>query len=248
MYTIQPLKVAECHTEEGPKMYFLQDWDKVYATFFYFWFVEGQGTRILIDTGFDLEEGKHIMPTLIQKPEWRVAERMKQMGVDPAAIEHIIVTHLHFDHLASTVNLFPNARLYLQQREYETAVRPPHPWFVGAYLPHMVERLDGDLKNRLKIIDGDAEILPGLKVLRMGGHTPGLQSVLLPTKHSSRTCLTSDLCFHYRNIEEDIPIGLFSNLIEVYEGMARCRELSDFIVPNHDPLLEQRFPLDAVAV
>lgn len=247
MYSLLPLKVGECHTEEGPKMFFLQDWDKTYSTFFYFWYIQGAGTRLLMDVGFDLPEARAIMPTMIQKSDWRPARRMKQIGVDPASIEHVIVTHLHFDHLSSTIDLFPNARLYLQKREYETAVRPPHPWFVGAYLPQIIQRLDGDLKPRIQMIDGDAEILPGLKLIRVGGHTPGLQAVLLPTQRSPRTCLTSDLCIFYRHIEQDIPIGLFSNLIEVYQGMARFRREADVIIPNHDPRLEQEFPMPTSA-
>ncbi len=238
-YTFQPIKVGECHTEEGPKMYYLQDWDKTYATYFYFWYIEGNGTRILLDTGFDPEEC--IMPTMIQKPEWRVAELLKQLGIDGASIEHIIVSHLHFDHLSSTVDLFSNAKLYLQRKEYETAVNPPHPWFVAAYLPGIVERLDGDLRKRLALLDGDTDILPGLEVILLGGHTPGLQGVYLRTDRG-KTCLTSDLCFHYRNFEQDIPIGLASNLVEVYEGMARIRAEADVVVPNHDPLLDERYP------
>lgn len=243
MYTIQPLKVAECHSEQGPKMFYLQEWDKTYSTFFYFWYIEGAGTRILMDVGFDLAEGQAIMPELVQKPEWAPAARLKQIGIEPESIEHIIVTHLHFDHLSSTVDLFPDARLYLQKTEYETAVNPPHPWFIGAYLPQIIERLDGDLKPRIEIIDDQAEILPGLELFWNGGHTPGLQSVLLPTKLSPRTCLASDLCIFYRHIEEDLPIGICSSLVEVYEGMARCRERAEVILPNHDPLLEQRFPI-----
>ncbi len=243
MYAIQPIKVAECHTEQGPKMFYLQDWDRVYATYFYFWLIEGRSTRVLMDVGFDLPEGAPIMSTLVQRPEWRPAERLKRLGIDAESIEHVIVSHLHFDHLSSTIDLFPAARLYLQKKEYETAVRPPHPWFVGAYLPGIIKRLDGDLKPRLEIIDGDAEILPGLKLFWTGGHTPGLQSVLLPTPLSPRTCLTSDLCLFYRNIEEDAPIGVCSSLVEVFQGMARCRREADVILPNHDPLLERRFPL-----
>lgn len=245
MYAIQPLKVAECHDEQGPKMFFLQDWYKTYATFFYFWYIEGHGTRILKDVGFDLGEGRAIMPNLVQRPEWRPAERLRQIGVDPESIEHIIVSHLHFDHLSSTVDLFPNARLYLQRKEYETAVRPSHPMLTAAYLPGIIRRLDGDLKPRIEIIDGEAEILPGLRLFWNGGHTPGLQSVLLPTKHGGRTCLASDLCIFYRHIEEDLPIGVCTSLVEVLEGMARCREYADVILPNHDPLLEERFPLPA---
>jgi len=223
-------------------MFYLSDWDKTYSTFFYFWYIEGAGTRILMDCGFDLSEATGIMPTMVQKPEWRVAERMKQIGVDPRSIEHLIVTHLHFDHLSSTVDLFPHARLYVQRKEYETAVRPPHPWFVGAYLPQIIRRLDGDLRPRLEIIDGEAEILPGLKLFWVGGHTPGLQSVLLPTPLGPRTCLTSDECLFYRNIEEDLPIGICASLVEVYQAMARYREIADIIIPNHDPRLEQEFP------
>ena len=245
MYTIQPLKIGECHTEQGPKMFYLEDWDKTYSTYFYFWYVEGNGTRILIDVGFDLEESKAIMPTMIQKPEWRPAERLKQIGVDPESIKHIIVTHLHFDHLSSTIDLFPNAKLYLQKKEYETAVNPPHPWLVFAYLPEIIKRLDGDLKPRLQIIDGDAEILPGLSVMLVGGHTPGLQAVMLETKFGAKTCLTSDLCIFYRNIEEDKPIGICSCLVDVLTGMARVRKEADHIIVNHDPRLEEEFPLPA---
>ena len=183
------------------------------------------------------------LPTLIQKPDWTVAERMKQIGVDPGSIEHVIVSHLHFDHFSSTIDLFPNARLYLQRKELEAALHPVHPWFTGAYAPGIVERLTGDLAGRLEIIDGDAEILLGLKVFWVGGHTPGLQAVLLPTSLSPRTCLTSDLCFFYRHIEEDLPIGFFYNLAEVFQGMARCRREADVIIPQHDARLEQEFPM-----
>ena len=243
MYTIQPLKVAECHTEQGPKMFYLQDWGKTYSTYFYFWFIEGAGTRILKDVGFNLAEGSPIMPTLVQRTEWRPAERLRQIGVEPESIEHIIVSHLHFDHLSSTVDLFPNARLYLQQKEYDTAVNPPHPWLTGAYLPRIIERLTGDLKPRIELIDGEAEILPGLRLFWTGGHTPGLQSVMLPTKFGEKTCLTSDLCLFYRNFEEDIPIGVASSIVEVLEGMVRIRAEADHVIPNHDPLLEQQFPI-----
>ena len=66
---------------------------------------------------------------------------------------------------------------------------------------------------------------------------------MLPTKHGQRTCLTSDLCFFYRNFKEDMPIGFFSNLIEVFLGMKRIREEADCVFPAHDPLLEQQFPM-----
>jgi glyoxylase-like metal-dependent hydrolase (beta-lactamase superfamily II) len=244
MYTLQPLKIAECRTEQGPKMFHCADWDKTYTTFFYFWYVEGPDTRILIDTGVAAPEAA-VMPTLIQEPEWRPEARLRQIRVDPRSVDHLIITHLHFDHFSSCIDLFPNARLYLQRREYDTAVNPPHPFFVAAYLPQVTARLDGDLRPRLELIDGDAEILPGVRLLWLGGHTPGLQGVMLPTRFGRNTCLTSDLCFFYRNFEQDHPIGFFSNLVEIYQGMARVRREADHVFPAHDPRLEEQFPLPA---
>jgi len=222
-------------------MFYLSEWDQTFTTCFYFWYIEGAGTRILLDVGFNPEE--NLMPGMVQQPDWRVEKRLAQIGVDPGSIEHIIVSHLHFDHLSSTVDLFPNARLYLQRKEYETAVRPPHPWFAAFYNARIVQRLDGDLGRRLEMIEGDAEILPDLKLIWVGGHTPGLQAVYLPTKLGAITCLASDLCIFYRHAREDIPIGVCSSLVEVYQAMARLRREADAIVPNHDPLLEREFPL-----
>src|SRR5262245_29342103 len=98
MYAIQPLKVGEFHGEPGPKMFYLSEWDKTFTSAFYFWYIEGAGTRILLDTGFDPPEC--LMQGMVQRPEWSVAARLKQIGVDPRSIEHIIVSHLHFDHLS----------------------------------------------------------------------------------------------------------------------------------------------------
>jgi len=121
-------------------------------------------------------------------------------------------------------------------------VRPPHPWFAAFYNAQIVKRLDGDLRSRLELIDGDAEILPGLRLIWTGGHTPGSQAVYLPTSLGRTTCLTGDVCILQRHVTEDMPIGVFSNLVEVYQAVARFRREADAIVPNHDPLLEQQFP------
>lgn len=243
MYTIQPLKVGEFHGEPGPKMFYLSDWDRTYTTCFYFWYIEGAGTRILLDVGFPPEE--NIMAGMVMRPAWRAEARLRQIEIEPGSIEHVVVSHLHFDHLSSNINLFPNARLYLQRKEFETAVSPPHPWFAAFYLPSIVQRLEGDLRSRLELIDGDKEILPGLRLSWVGGHTPGQQVVFLPTAKGRRTCLASDLCILYRHAEEDIPIGVCSSLVEVYQAMARLRREADAIIPNHDPRLEQEFPLPA---
>lgn len=243
-YRFQPLKVAECHTEEGPKIFYLSAWGETLSTYFYFWYLEGGGKRVLVDTGFSIEEGRRFMPTLVQEEAWRPENRLGQIGVDPRSIDSIIVTHLHFDHFSSSLDRFPQAEIYLQEKEYETALRPSHPWFNAFYVPQLVERLEGDLRHRLRLVAGDREVLPGLRVVFSGGHTPGHQSVYVQTA-GGLTCLTGDLCFYYRNLQDDHPIGLFSSLEEVYSSMERFRRECDVVLPNHDPILEARYPISA---
>lgn len=240
MYRYLPLKVAECRTEEGPKLFYLSDWDRTHVNAFYFWYLEGGGRRVLFDTGFDVDEGGRYMPTLDASAGWAPEARLRSLGVEPSSIDAVVVSHLHFDHLSSAVDLYPNAVLYIQKREIETAFDPPHPWFTAFYIPAIVERLRGDLAERLRILDGDATVMPGMRVVRTGGHTPGHQALLFES--GGRTVgLTGDLCFHYRNLEEDHPIGLFCSLEEIYTGMARMRRDCDIVHPGHDPRIEDRF-------
>lgn len=237
MWRFFPIKVASCATEEGPKVFYLHDYDRLYTNAFYFWLLLGPEGPALIDTGFELEEGRRYMPTLEGDPAWGPAARLRRLGIDPRAIRHVIVTHLHFDHLSPSARLYPGATFHLQRRELETYERPPHPWFKAFYAEGILE----ELGDRLRIVDGDAEIAPGLEVLRVGGHTPGLQAVRMETREGT-VVMASDLAFQFRNLEEDIPIGLFWNLAEVYAGMERLRRAGDVVLPGHDPLLEARYP------
>src|SRR5919206_3457280 len=88
----------------------------------------------------------------------------------PREVALVINTHLHFDHCGGN-RLFPGVPIYVQRRELEAAREPGYTiaeWveFEGArYVEH----------------DGEAEILPGIRVLPTPGHTPGHQSVLVDT-------------------------------------------------------------------
>ena len=242
MWTFLPIKCASCSVEEGPKVFYLRDFDKLYTNNFYFWLLRGPTGPVLVDTGFDIAEGRTFMPQLEGEASWGPEARLRSLGVDPASIRHVIITHLHFDHFSSAARLYVNAEFHLQRREYETYLDPPHPWFNAFYTKGILE----ELGDRLRIVDGDGEITEGLNVLLVGGHTPGLQAVILRGP-DGRTALASDLAFQFRNLTEDIPIGLFWNLEEVYKGMERLRKEADLVLPGHDPRLEELYPLEGGA-
>ncbi len=136
-------------------------------------------------------------------------------GVDPGRVTDVVITHLHFDHCGGltrregadrVVPTFPEARHYLQRANRETAL-DPNPRERASYLRENIEPLE-DVD--LLLVDGDAELFPGLSVERSDGHTRGMQTVriegggrviryladLAPTHHHVRVPFTMgyDIC------------------------------------------------------
>ena len=120
---------------------------------------------IMVDTGVG-------WPTeLVQ--EWKVVNRhmadaMAEHDLSPADVKIVINSHLHFDHCGQNA-VFKQAPFYVQRSELERARRQERTtseWFdfAGA---------------RFELLDGDAEIAPGVRVIATPGHTVGHQSVLV---------------------------------------------------------------------
>src|ERR1700749_2401141 len=123
------------------------------------------GGAVLVDTG--VGGPQHVLD------DWRVVNRsvadaLAELDMSPADIGMVINTHLHFDHCGQNA-VFSHAPCYVQRAEHErarTESRELYDWF--------------DFMNaRFELLDGDAEILPGLSVIATPGHTTGHQSVLV---------------------------------------------------------------------
>jgi glyoxylase-like metal-dependent hydrolase (beta-lactamase superfamily II) len=97
--------------------------------------------------------------------------------------------------------------------------------------------------TKLKIVDGVREVLPGITVHRVGGHTAGLQIVSVKTQ-SGTVVLTSDASHFYRNVETGQPTQIITSLPEMLAGFDTIHELAGkekLIVAGHDPQVADRF-------
>ena len=122
---------------------------------------------ILVDTGVG-------WPTELVK-EWKVVNRhaadaLAEHDLSPADVRIVINTHLHFDHCGQNA-VFKHAPFYVQRSELErarVAKSVPSEWFdfAGA---------------RFELVDGDAEVADGVRLLATPGHTVGHQSVVVDT-------------------------------------------------------------------
>lgn len=104
-----------------------------------------------------------------------------QLGISPAEVTDIIITHCHFDHLGGICHYkgdklvlsYPQATVHLQKANFENASNP-NLHERASYLPENV----GMLKNaELNLIEGSCELFPGIFVHELCGHTEGLQYV-----------------------------------------------------------------------
>ena len=209
---------------------------------FYIWVARNASRTVVIDTGFDAAEGKRRGREVAREPR----DALAMIGVDPAAVEDVIITHMHFDH-AGTIDHFPNARFHLQEAEmaYATGRYMCHPQFTHAYSPEIVcDMVRAVFRGRVSYHDGDAEVAPNITVHRVGGHTAGLQVVRVLTQRGWLV-LASDASHFYENLESANPFPIIHNLGDMVEAYRRIRALSGgpgLIVPGHDPLVMKRYP------
>jgi len=101
-------------------------------------------------------------------------------------------------------------------------------------------------KDRVRFYKGDSDLLPGITLHRIGGHTAGLQCVRV---HTARgwVVLASDTAHFYENFETNRPFSSVFHVGEMLEGFNRLKELADtpnHIIPGHDPAVMNRYPAE----
>ena len=139
---------------------------------YYFWILEPpEGPRIVVDSGFAPEVGARMGRPCSCEP----ADALARLGIDGADVQQVVVTHLHYDHIGN-LDLFPNAELVVAQRELDFWTDPI------AARPHFAEHTDADAvagleraaaDGRVRAVDEELEVAPGIVALRVGGHSPG---------------------------------------------------------------------------
>jgi glyoxylase-like metal-dependent hydrolase (beta-lactamase superfamily II) len=111
-------------------------------------------------------------------------EGLREAGCEPGDVDFVIHSHLHLDHSGWATRgeegdwqpTFPRARYIVQRREWEAATAPD-PRSRASYDRRNFAILEQ--KGLLAAVDGETEVLPGLRVVHTGGHTPGHQVVYL---------------------------------------------------------------------
>ena len=221
-YSVYALKYAGPFVSSVAKVLLDTDWEKTIDRYYYIWAVQGGGTTLVVDCGVrpGLAAQKNLKGYV--SPDVVLA----RLGITAAVIEHLVITHIHQDH-AGGLALFPKAKVYVQTKEFAFWVDDPvaqrRP-FAKVSDPVVLDQLR-DLRgsDRLVLIDGDREILPGIELLLTPGHTPALQSVAVKTAKGVAV-LASDCAHVHQSFVIDLPSSLVCDLPGWMRSYSKLRE------------------------
>lgn len=216
--------------------------DEMTSISYYVWVIKGPYGTFVCDTGFDEQAAQERGRTII-KP---VGEGLKSLGVEPGKVDHVVTTHMHWDH-AGNYDLFPNARYHVQDAEMAYAT--------GRCMCHKMLRTpfsEGDVLAMVRKIyayrvdfhDGDDQLAPGITVHKIGGHSKGLQCVRVKTRRGY-VVVASDCVHLYSHIDEGrvFPITYsVGDTLEGYKTILKLGTSRHHVVPGHDPLVTDLYP------
>lgn len=203
------------------------------------WVILGGEKAVLVDTGpCDPDWASKYHRPIKKTASQDIKEALTKVGLSPGDIEIVIFTHLHWDHCFN-LDHFSEATFVLQKSEVEYAVSPlPSDTKVyevgipGVQPPWM------KVFGNIRLIEGDQEILPGIRVLHLPGHTPGCQGVVVQTLDGPWV-IAGDNVPLYENWEGDgaldhIPSGVYQNLYDYFNSVRRLEKYGNKILPSHD--------------
>jgi glyoxylase-like metal-dependent hydrolase (beta-lactamase superfamily II) len=137
-------------------------------------------------------------------------------GVSSTGVDTVIITHAHPDHIGGTLDAsgrlaFPNAKYYISRDEHDF-------WYNESNLErssnmmremiHIARQNLDSLGDQLSILEGDVEVVTGIDVMSIPGHTPG-QIALSIKSNGAQLLHVSDAVLHPLHLEHPDWVPVF---------------------------------------
>jgi glyoxylase-like metal-dependent hydrolase (beta-lactamase superfamily II) len=203
------------------------------------------GRVIVCETGIGTKlSEKRARQVALREPEG-LLHSLRRIGIRPEEVDAVITTHLHWDHAGGLTRrdvhgglelTFKRARHFVQKSEWDFALHPDVRSASGYVSEDFTPLADGN--QAVEFLSGDAEVLPGVHLRHVGGHTPGSQVVIL--RSGELACaVTGDLVCQTPHLR--VPWTMSADLepLRVLEQKARLLEEAErhrwLLVLSHEP-------------
>lgn len=237
IYRIHPLVVGTKLFDKG-MMTYQHDYGRPYTIPIYCWLLRGDGPSILVDTG-------ELRPIISEDREAKIGgkiysfeDALAQFDLTPEQIDIVVHTHLHNDHCENDFKC-SNAAFFVHRKELDR-IHNPHP-LDFRYNEEFV--VDIEENGQIQVLDGDQEIVPGIRVIHTPAHTEGGMSVEVATASGRAIitgfCVIDENFYPPREIlareMEVIAPGTHVNVYEAYDIIKKVKERAEIILPLHEP-------------
>jgi len=210
--------------------------------------VEAPQALVLVDTGLGNKENEKFLEIYgvdNRGDPSRLEDAIRHAGFQPADVDIVLNTHLHFDHAGGNTFVdeggavrvsFPQARHVVQRREIDFA-RSGNERIRASYLAHNFEPVVA--AGLWDFVDGADEVTEGVRVLPTPGHVPHHQSVVIESA-GAVACFLADVCPTAAHLPLPWIMGYDLEPLVTLESKrglwSRAREEDWLLVFEHDPV------------
>ncbi|MDR7235142.1 N-acyl homoserine lactonase family protein [Agrococcus sp. BE272] len=199
---------------------------------YFLWVLRRGGEAIVVDTGYSAAGALARDRTVLIDP----LEAVRRLGIDPASGVPVVVTHAHYDHIGN-LGAFSSSPVHISQAEMdfwtsEVATRPLFSHFGDQ---EEIEQLRlAQAEGRLRTFSGEQGIADGVRLIEVGGHTPGQAMVMVETA-AGRVLIASDAAHFVEELERDMPFVSMADVPQSYRVLDRIRAAdAAYVLTGHD--------------
>lgn len=237
-YHIRALRNGHCQVREDVVFADRINQTGTHLFWSYIWIIESGDVLAVVDTGpkeveaFNRGTAQYIIGGLQHDEDEKTPNALAKGGVDPLKVTHVFLTHFHYDH-CGYVELFRNATVVYSRNGFLDG-------FPRSVPKAVIAPLMEDWPKRLRLTEDREEVLPGVTLHRVGGHSYDSHIIYVDTARG-KAAICGDNVYMYANIEENRPIG-WADPKETLPILEAIRKEADLILPGHDPRVFERYP------
>lgn len=166
---------------------------------------------ILYDTGDpnknDWPEALRPLCDVVDEPGKNIVDQLATLGYKVEDVKHVIISHMHIDHIGGLHHFAKTATIYVNKTEFEYALSLTHQSDDDNAFGFYVRSLVDVMAKKVVLVEEDKELFEGVHVINVPGHVAGLMALRVELE-SGDILLTSDAANMASNYFEGVPGGI----------------------------------------